>query len=286
MKNKIIGSLLLLLTLSLSAVAQQLTFQSAADMQQYFTFMPGKKIISGHRGTRENGLPENSIPALKAVLKKTPAIFEVDPRYTKDSVAVMIHDATLDRTTTGKGKVADYSWKELRKLRLKNAAGEVTNYKINTLDELIKWAKGKTILNLDKKDIPPAKIAEIIRKHQAYPWVWVTVHSLEEAAFHLAQHPDQYLSMHLRTIEAVQQFIHSGLSFNRMIVYIGPEIKVSNQSLYQELNSRGVLCMISASSSYDKLGTKELRQEKFKQIFADGASILETDFPMEAAEVL
>lgn len=286
MKKKNIISLTLLLTISLSLSAQQLTFKTAAAMQQYFTYTPGKKIISGHRGTSENGLPENSIPALKAVLKKTPAIFEIDPRYTKDSVAVMIHDATLERTTTGKGRVADFTWKELRDLRLKDAAGAVTKYKINTLDELIKWAKGKTILNLDKKDIPPAKIAEIIRKHQAYAWVWVTVHSLDEAAFHLAQHPDQYLSMHLKTSEAVQEFIRSGLPLDRMIVYIGPEIKISNQSLYQALNSRGVMCMISASSSYDKLATKELRQEKFKAIFADGASILETDFPMEAHEVL
>lgn len=171
MKKWMISCVSLCLLVGLQVQAQQLhrlNFKSAAEMHSYFSFAPGKKIIAGHRGTSEQGLPENSISAFKAVLKKTLAIFEIDPRYTKDSVAVMVHDPLLERTTTGKGKVSDYTWAELKKLRLKDAQGNITKYRINTLEEVIKWAKGKTILNLDKKDIPPHKTAEIIRKHRAY----------------------------------------------------------------------------------------------------------------------
>src|SRR5690606_8402685 len=149
--------LLTFLSIQNNAFAQKLhklSFNTSEEMQAYFTYAKDKKIISGHRGTIENGIPENSIEALKEVLKYTVAIFEVDPRLTKDGVAVMVHDGTLDRTTTGTGKVSDYTWKELKKLNLKDAKGNVTTYKINTLDEMIKWAKGKTILNLDKKDLP------------------------------------------------------------------------------------------------------------------------------------
>src|SRR5690606_28835398 len=98
----------------------KLNFNNVEEMYAYFTYAPDKKIISGHRGTMEQGLPENSIIAMKGVLKHTPAIFEIDPRLSKDGVPVMVHDATLDRTTTGTGKVADYTWKELKKLRLKD----------------------------------------------------------------------------------------------------------------------------------------------------------------------
>ena len=40
------------------------------------------------------------------------------PRLTKDSVIVLMHDATLDRTTSGKGKLADFTWNELQQIRL------------------------------------------------------------------------------------------------------------------------------------------------------------------------
>ncbi|MHC8950350.1 glycerophosphodiester phosphodiesterase family protein [Sphingobacterium hungaricum] len=261
-----------------------LNFQTVEEMYAYFTFAPGKKIVSGHRGTIENGLPENSIPAFEAVLAETPAIFEIDPRLTKDGVAVLIHDATLDRTTTGTGKVADYTWEELKKLYLKDAQGNVTSYRINTLDEVIAWAKGKTILNLDKKDLPMEMTAEIIRKHNAYTWVWATVHTTEQAKFYLSKNPKHYLSMHIKDQVALEKFKEAGLSYDRMIAYIGPEIKAANKEMYAFLNEKGVMCMISSAPTYDKLKTKEERAEKYRAVFSDGASILESDFPIEVAK--
>ena len=269
--------------------AQQLhtlSFKSNAAMWEYFRYVPGKKIISGHRGTIENGLPENSIAAFEAVLKQTAAIFEIDPRYTKDSVAVLLHDATLDRTTNGTGKVSDHTWAELKKLKLRDHTGRVTQYRINTLQEVIEWAKGKTILNLDKKDLPPTKTAEIIRKNNAYGWVWVTVHNVEQAKYYLDQNATQYLSMHIKDQAALDKFKKSGLPYDRMIVYIGPEIIASNQAMYQFFNSKGVMCMISTAPSYDKLSTKEQRAERYRAVFADGASILESDLPIEVSKAI
>lgn len=290
MKNKLHTIFVALVLISVSNVhAQQLNklhFKNIEEMYSYFTYGKDKKIISGHRGTIENGLPENSIISMKEVLKHTPAIFEIDPRLTKDGVAVMVHDATLDRTTTGTGKVSDYTWKELKKLRLKDAQGNVTKYKINTLEEMIKWAKGKTILNLDKKDLPLETTAELIRKHNAYNWVWVTVHNVEQAKFYLDKNPNQYLSMHIKDQAALEKFKLSGLPYNRMIVYIGPEIKIANQDMYKFFSEKGVMCMISSAPTYDKLKTTEERAQKYREIFADGANILESDLPIEVSKAI
>ncbi|MGN0020279.1 MAG: glycerophosphodiester phosphodiesterase family protein, partial [Sphingobacterium hotanense] len=278
-----------ILMLSLQASAQKLhklNFKTVDEMYAYFEYAPGKKVISGHRGTIENHMPENSIPSMKEVLKHTLAIFEVDPRLTKDSIPVMVHDATLDRTTTGSGKVIDYTWADLKKLKLKDKQGQATKYKINTLDEMIAWAKGKTILNLDKKDLPMEMTAEIIKKHDAYAWVWVTVHNVEQAKFYLEKNPKQYLSMHIKTQQDLEKFVQSGLPFNRMIVYIGPEIKAANQDMYKFFHEKGVMCMISSAPTYDKLPTKEERAAKFRAVFADGASILESDLPIEVSQAL
>lgn len=290
MRNLWIAIIFLLSVFSIEdSSAQQLhvmDFKNVEEMYDYFRFSSGKKIVSGHRGTIENGMPENSIAAMHEVLKWTPAIFEVDPRLTKDGVAVMVHDANLERTTTGVGKVSDYTWKELKKLRLKDHAGNVTKYRINTLEEMIKWAKGKTVLNLDKKDLPLEMTAEIIRKHNAYAWVWVTVHTVEQAKFYLDKNPKQYMSMHIKDQKALEAFKNSGLPYDRMIVYIGPEIKPSNQSMYDFFREKGVLCMISAAPTYDKLSAQEERAEKYRAVFADGATVLESDLPIEVSEAI
>ncbi|WP_099371576.1 glycerophosphodiester phosphodiesterase family protein [Sphingobacterium sp. 1.A.5] len=264
----------------------KLNFKDVEEMYSYFKYAPGKKIISGHRGTIEDQMPENSIPSMQKVLQNTVAIFEVDPRLTKDSIPVMVHDATLERTTTGHGKVADFTWKELQGLKLKDHKGNPTKYKINTLDEMIKWAKGKTILNLDKKDLPMEMTAEIIRKHNAYAWVWVTVHNVEQAKFYLEKNPKQYMSMHIRTKEQLEAFKSSGLPYDRMIVYIGPEIKSSNQEFYDFFKEKGVMCMISTAPTYDKLPTEAERAEKYRAVFADGATVLESDMPIEVSKAI
>ncbi|MFZ4262311.1 glycerophosphodiester phosphodiesterase family protein [Sphingobacterium sp. HJSM2_6] len=288
MKNVIYSFLVLIgIFIHANTYAQKshyLNFKTVEEMYAYFSYASGKLIISGHRGTIENQMPENSIASMKEVLKHTEAIFEVDPRLTKDGIAVMVHDETLDRTTTGRGKVKDFTWKELKKLSLKDHQGNPTGYKINTLEEMIKWAKGKTILNLDKKDLPLELTAEIIRKHNAYAWVWVTVHNVEQAKFFLDKNPKQYMSMHIRTKKDLEAFQNSGLPFDRMIVYIGPEIKDSNQEMYRFFKDKGVLCMISTAPTYDKLPSAEARAKQYRAVFADGARVLESDLPIEVSK--
>lgn len=278
--------LLLVITPSFSQSLHKLSFKNVDEMHAFFEHSDGKRIISGHRGTVESGFPENSIEGMLEVLKYTPAIFEVDPRLSKDGIPVMVHDATLDRTTTGTGKVSDYTFKELKKLRLKDVNGNPTKYKIPTLEEMIVWSKGKTILNLDKKDLLPETTASIIKKHNAYAWVWVTVHNVEQAKFYLDQNPNQYLSMHIRTPEALEEFKESGLPYDRMIVYIGSKLLDSNQDYISFFRDKGVMCMISSAPTYDKLATAEERAKMYRKVFESGATILESDFPIEVSKAI
>ena len=285
-----VGILVLLLVGTQSYAQAQalhrLDFKSPKQLHRFFKYKKGKTVISGHRGTVEQGLTENSIEGMEAVLQHTPAFFEIDPRLTKDGVVVLMHDATLDRTTTGTGKLADRTWEEVKHLRLKDRNGRATDHRIPTLDEAIEWARGKTVLNLDHKDLPLEQTAEIIRKHDAYSFVMVTVHSPEEARYYLDQNSNQMLSAHILTKEKFQAYKAAGIPFNRMIAYIGPKIKPENQELYRLLHAEGVMCMISAAPTYDKLETKEARAEAYRAVFADGATILESDLPIEVAEAL
>ncbi len=265
----------------------RLPIRTVQDLHAFFNWT-GKKtpIVSGHRGGMVKGFPENSLATFENTLKHTPAFFETDPRLTKDSVIVLLHDATLDRTTTGTGKLSDYTWEELKKLRLKDTEGNVTEHRIPTLEEAIEWARGKTVLNLDRKDVPFAMTAALIRKHKADAFMMLTVHAPEQARYYYDDNKDRMFSVFIKSRQELEAYEKAGIPAANMIAYIGPTVKPENKELYQLLNARGIMCMISAASSYDKLPGEEERAKAYRAIINDGASILESDRPVEVAEAL
>lgn len=265
----------------------RLPIKTVQDLHAFFHWT-GKKapIISGHRGGMVKGFPENSIATFENTLKHTPAFFEIDPRLTKDSVIVLLHDATLDRTTTGTGKLSDYTWEEVKKLRLKDADGNVTEHRIPTLAEAIDWARGKTVLNLDRKDVPFAMTTAILRKHKADAFMMLTVHAPEQARYYYDDNKNRMFSVFIKNRQELDAYEKAGIPAANMIAYIGPTVKPENQELYKLLNAKGIMCMISAASSYDKLQSLDERAAAYRAIIKDGASILESDRPIEVAQAL
>ncbi|MFC0321886.1 MULTISPECIES: glycerophosphodiester phosphodiesterase family protein [Olivibacter] len=284
-------SLFIVSSLSRPATAQEklhvISVKTAKELHRFFQYRPGNKpIISGHRGGTEKGFPENSIEAFENTLKYTQAFYEIDPRLTKDSIIVLMHDATLERTTTGTGKVSDYTYEELKQFKLKDVNGNVTPYHIPTLSEAIEWARGKTVLNLDKKDVPMEMTAALIKKHQAEAFVMVTVHNAEQAKFYYEQNKNQMFSAFVKTPDALKPYEDVGIPASQMIAYIGPDIKPDNQVMYKLLHAKGIRCMISAAPTYDKLKTKEERAKAYRAIIEDGADVLESDLPIEVGEAI
>src|SRR6187397_2491801 len=68
--------------------------------------------LFAHRGGGSLA-PENTLAAVKLGQSLGYRAHEFDVKLTKDNVAMLLHDATLERTTTGKGRAADFTWKEL-----------------------------------------------------------------------------------------------------------------------------------------------------------------------------
>jgi len=79
-------------------------------------FRSGVPLVVGHRGLgMARYAPENTLSNMRACLELRIGI-ELDVRRSKDGHLMVIHDATLDRTTNGKGKVGDFTLAELKKL--------------------------------------------------------------------------------------------------------------------------------------------------------------------------
>ncbi|QEC54323.1 glycerophosphodiester phosphodiesterase family protein [Anseongella ginsenosidimutans] len=260
---------------------------NARQLHKFFQYTGNDiPLISGHRGGMTEGYPENCIPSFENTLRHTPAFFEIDPRLTKDSVIILMHDATLERTTNGTGKVSDYTWEELKKLRLKDKHGNLTEFRIPTLAEVIEWSKGKTIINLDKKDVPLEMTADILEAHKATANVMCTVHSAEQALYYYKRNPKRMFSAFIRTPEELEAYEKTGIPWKNIMAYIGPKNSPEAHKMLKLLHARGVKCMISAAPSYDKLPDSAARASAYREIIQDGTDVIESDLPIEAAAAI
>ncbi len=108
-----------------------------------------KMTVAGHRGDSYNYY-ENTISAFKGAILAGADMIETDVHLSSDLVPVLIHDDTVNRTTNGRGRVAEMSFLELRALN----AGDKQKYEqIPTLDELFLLVKDTNItLNLEIKE--------------------------------------------------------------------------------------------------------------------------------------
>lgn len=131
-------------------------------------------LVCAHRGFHKYA-PENSLKSIQDAIDAHIDIVEVDLRTTKDSVIVLMHDDTIDRTTTGKGFVYDYTYDELMKVNLK-IKDAITDYRIPTLEEILVLSKDKLILNLDIKSLNPVQLFRLLKKnnmeHQVFSFIW------------------------------------------------------------------------------------------------------------------
>lgn len=147
MKN-IISLLFVLITFS--AIAAE---PNRAEMlrQKILSGDTTEVLVVAHRGDWRYA-PENSIAAIEHSIAVGVDVVELDLQLSKDSVLFVIHDSKLDRTTTGKGKISDWTADSLRTLKLKNGAGIRTMHSLPTLEEAMLTAKGRVLVNLDKAD--------------------------------------------------------------------------------------------------------------------------------------
>jgi glycerophosphoryl diester phosphodiesterase len=108
-------------------------------------------LFAAHRGGALLW-PENSLLAFRNALALGADFLELDVHLTRDGEVVVIHDATLDRTTTGSGPVRERTLAELGALRLKDRVGAVVDERIPTLDQVVALAvAGKRQLLLEIK---------------------------------------------------------------------------------------------------------------------------------------
>ena len=127
---------------------------------------PGDDVlVVAHRGCWHEA-PENSLSAITRCAALGVDMVEIDIRETADGQLVLLHDATLDRMTDGKGPLSAIALDQFRHLRLREGKGgsqaNLTEDRPPTLREALRAAKGRVMLNLDaKQDLHDRIFAEV-----------------------------------------------------------------------------------------------------------------------------
>jgi len=97
--------------------------------------LPPLPRIIGHRGVRGRA-PENTLAGFRKAAAMGLSWVEFDVALTADGVPVLLHDATLDRTTDGEGPLAEADWARIRELDAGSWFGpEFAGEKIPSLEE-------------------------------------------------------------------------------------------------------------------------------------------------------
>lgn len=120
-------------------------------------------LVASHRGNWQNH-PENSLAAIQSCIDLGVDIVEIDVQKTKDGVLVVLHDSTLDRTSSGSGAVSNKTLTEIKELYLYDRYKVLTDQKVPTLKEVMQLAKGKIIVMIDKANDSFSLTHEILKE--------------------------------------------------------------------------------------------------------------------------
>ncbi len=268
-----------------TSIRHELHLGSAEDLQRLLHHSDLRlPLVSAHRGGGRPAFPENCLATFEDCLRHGYTLLEIDPRVTSDDQLVVHHDATLERTTTGRGLVKDHSLASIRQLRLRDSQGQITQYQVPTLDEVLEWARGKAVLVLDQKDASVERRVRAIEQRQAEGYALLITGSVKNSQECYRLNPRLMMEVFIPDLAAVQAFEQSGIPWKNIIAFVG-HTPPADRELYRQLHQRGVLCVVGTSRHLDRewlAANAEERQalrDRYERLFDLGADLLETDLP-------
>ena len=266
---------------------------SGPAMAAYFDCVrDGGVAISAHRAVSALDQPENSIAAIEATGRAIPnAILELDAVLTKDRHLVLMHDDTMDRTTTGRGRVADLTLAQVKQARLKASNGALTRAAPPTLGEALDAAgRVGAIASIDLKpadgettvDLARAVIDQVRQSRAGNRVILITYNDADARAV-AAMAPEMMISAGLSGVEDL-----SGLDPAQILAWTGT--REERPALWRALREAGV------EVQFGTLGAEGVRRDdryaadgdvsEYRDLVRQGVTVIATDTPLAVKSVL
>lgn len=279
----LISALALFTAFSLCPQEKESRSESLIESLHYNEQHP-KYFVSAHRGGRYiKGFPENAMPTFEYTLGLVPnAFLEMDVNITADSVLVLMHDNSLERTTTASGLVSETNWATLKKAMLRDDFGNITPYHVPEFTEVLDWARPRgVIIKVDiKRGVPYERVIKTIEAHGMTDQVILITYSAEGAAEAYSLTREMMISASIRNLDEWQRILETGIPVQNLIAFTGTIM--SDPELYQTLHANGILCILGTMGNIDnKAAAKGM--SVYHDCMKAGIDVFATDFP-EATE--
>lgn len=266
---------------------------SGPAMAEYFDCLrDGGVAISAHRAVSAMDQPENSIAAIEATGRAIPdAILEIDAVLTKDGHLVLMHDETMERTTTGRGRVADLTLAQVRRAKLKASNGALTEAAPPTLGEALDAAgRVGAIASIDLKPADGARTVDLaravigqVRRSGAGDRVILITYNDSDARAVAAMAPEMMISAGLDGTDDL-----AGLNPAQILAWTGT--REERPALWRSLRDAGV------EVQFGTLGAEGVRRDdryardgdvsEYRDLFRQGVTVIATDTPLAVKSVL
>lgn len=241
-----------------------------------------RPLISAHRGGKHiDNYPENCLVTFQYISQDYDFIIECDVAQTQDGKLILMHDNSLERTTTGTGQVKQRDWSYIQSLQLKDHQDKLTDYKVPDFGSVLKWARGNAYLSVDiKRGVNLEQLVKLLDQYEAHHFCELITYQLD-AAINLHRLAPKYkLSVNVRNEAELKRLIDSGLPMDLMKPFIGTRKK--NKSFLNALHQHQLIATLGTLGNLDGQAQKRGFQ-LYDELLKDGVDCFATDYPLEVA---
>ena len=245
-----------------------------------------KNYVSAHRGgSGITNYPENCIETFDYLHKKGIQIFEIDVSETKDQHLVLMHDNSLQRTSTGRQDVNQINLNQIKEYFLVDDFGQQTSYKIPTFAEALNWGKDKPIYFMVdiKKGVDYAAIVSTINQANMQNKVVLVTYTVGQAKKLNRIAPNMLLSVSMRNEREFNEMMNSDIPTDKMVAFTGT--RRNDKSLFDKIHEKDILVIFGTLGNLDKSAAAKGNQ-LYKDLEKDGVDIFATDRALDVQQTI
>jgi glycerophosphoryl diester phosphodiesterase len=239
------------------------------------------RMVSGHRGAGGDLgriAPEDTLAAYRAAIVMGVDLVETDPRPTSDGVIVNVHDTTLERTTSGTGRVDAQTYDSISKLSIKTngLAGDYSCERVPTLRQILELCRGRALVLVDANKTDRVDLlVQAIKDANALEWAVFDTSQLEKIDAALMLEPKLMIMPRVHALADADTIVMKYASHLPVFVEISATIFPKTVDKVRALGTR-VLTDVFTTDISVKLGSPP---SKYLDLYGQGADVLQTDLP-------
>lgn len=239
--------------------------------------------IAGHRGGYYEQFPESSFSLFQFLSEQFDGdtiIIEIDLRKSKNGTLYLLHDETLERTTTGSGKINERPDSYLSSLVLKAKTGETTDQCIPTFQETLNFIRTRNVnLMLDIKEPIHKEVLNLVREQKLESRVLVLTFRNEYSKLVAENYSNVLLSVLIETDKDLETFEQLPVHPGRRIAYINTNTPAA---LVGKLHKSKIFVMADVGEARNNANQPLTAAEYRSKVSQQQLDILITDYPIEA----